>query len=259
MLERTKIRKPKQGLMQKILAGLHLHHSADIGTHYLKSLIELKYCLYELITASLLKKLINYDSKLSLGRNVEKLCSELKRLHPGISTRELRNLSNTIIENRHALTHGKMSFESKLHKHDQEVSVPLVDTTKITMKRGGLEIPLDQESLRKINNQFDKFFDLIIKLVIDLGIDDMDIYVVPEDVNKPAYKEKKLLRDILRAVPTKIERDSLIVGTVSAKDVKDINMPRYCRTCNRDFVGYETCEHLTMIEEILTGKETENA
>lgn len=83
------------------MAG-NLSLSIDIGTHYLKSVIELKYCLSELIIADLLRKLptaypdCKYkpsERKLSLSDNVKSLCYEVKKIHPEISTRDSYSLT----------------------------------------------------------------------------------------------------------------------------------------------------------------------
>lgn len=232
--------KPTQGLMQLILAG-NLNYSADIGTHYLKSVIEVKYCLYELIVATLLRKLTTTDSNLkrnpSLRDSIKSLRSEVKKLRPDISIKELLNLSNTIIEKRHALVHGEMIFGSKLQVPNPSTWVPLVDTTKITMQRGGLEISLEQESLLKINNQFDEFLKLIRELVIDLDMDCMELHIEPlNGTSTEAHEKKILLRDILKFQPI------------------DKNISRHCITCKRDFIDDEACKHLEIMKGTLTGE-----
>lgn len=202
-------------------------------------MIELKYCLSELIIATLLRKLTTSDSNRkrnpSLRDSIKSLRSEVKKLRPDISIKKLLNLSNTIIEKRHTLVHREMIFGSKLHVPDPSTWVPLVDTAKITMQRGGLKISLEQESLRKINNQFDEFLKLINELVIDLDVDCMQLHIEPlNGTSTEAHEKKILLRDILRLEPI------------------DKNISRHCRTCKRDFIDDEACKHLEIMKETLT-------
>lgn len=226
--------------MQLIVAG-NLSHSIDIGTHYLKSVIELKYCLSELIIADLLRKLTTTDSnrkrKPSLRDNIKSLRYKINKLRPDISIKELQNLSNTIIEERHTLVHGEMIFGSELRVPGPSTWVPLVDTTKITMQREGLKISLEQKSLRKINNRFDEFLKLIRELVIDLGMDCMELHIKPQNgTSTEAHEKKILLRDILKLKPV------------------DKNISIHCRTCKQNFIDDKVCKHLEIMKETLTGE-----
>lgn len=243
-----------------LIVADNLNYSADIGAHYLKSVIESKYCLSEHIIATLLRTLKesapNSNYKPSLRRDLKSLCSKIKKSYPGISIKELENLSEIIIEERNTLVHGKMIFERNISEIDvpdlsKSYISPLAPfyTPHIVMQRNDLEISLEQESLRCINNRFDQFFDLIRKLMIELDMDRMQLHWnIQIDSDDPqigfdqygtrtaVIKEKIFLRDILKLKP---------VETPSS---------RYCRICKRNFIGNEVCKHLEMINEILTGE-----
>lgn len=242
MKKRNKTQKPDY--IQLIMAS-DPSDWVDIGTHYLINVVNQKYCVSELIIAGILSKLPNSESKgkgksggkgkgkpPSLSDLLKELRSTLKKQHPNISIRDLTNLSNTLIEERHALVHGTMVFGKKISIPSPSTWVSPFDTNKITMKNGGLEIPLTQERIRDINNRWNKFRDLVIELVIDLDLDGLSIQV---DDTEPEYL---LLRDLLRLNPI------------------DTNISRHCRVCKRDFIDDDACIHLKVQREALNEKKT---
>lgn len=275
-----------------LLFGYDFSYSADLATHFFISQIVLKWCFCEKVVADIWREINRQNPKLrkkpipnrqfnqfGLAQFFKELCKDIRKI-PTIRERpnfrkidfkkieeiirELEKTFNVIRENRHTLVHGKMLFEENtppdFHIPDSSKSYrsPLRPfyTSRIVMRRQGNNeekvIHLEQEELRRINERFDKFINLMRELFIELYMGNIHILIDYEikDASDPRIGFDR------HGTKTASSHKEL-----SPKDIPNIPLPpvglpksKHCRMCKQDFVGDEVCRHLEMMNEILTGE-----
>lgn len=277
-MNKEPIKSQKKDPYQELLAlllGYDFNYSADLATHYLRSLIELKWCFGEKVVAIILKEINRQyklgiknskpNSKPRIGRDFRDLCKAIRKIpkfkkSEGIIL-ELEKIFEIIRDERNTLVHGELIFEEsslELNVLDssKDYITPLTPfhTPKIAMRnqmnnKEDKIIPQEQDELRSIDKRFDKFLELMRELATELNMGSIQLDIktqIHSDDPKIGIGQpgNRIATSEFRILPRDIQR------------LKPLEMPksRHCRICKQNFIGDEVCKHLEMINEILTGE-----